>query len=161
RSRRKQPCAPRRRRASLPDTGSRGPCAQPGESTLSLVADQSVLLGRLPQDQVAFRRWQREGKLPDSVFHPNPENKILTGLPRADPFVAGREEDPAVGFGITRIQRHPGRIEALRAHELDELGGFLFVFSQVGRLFLADFWILLDLALGFEDQRVDVVLQFV
>ncbi|HKB97639.1 MAG TPA: hypothetical protein VKD23_02510, partial [Terriglobales bacterium] len=77
-----------------------------------------ALLRRLPQDQVALRRRQGEGKLPDLIFHPNAQNKIFPLLPRADPLVAGPEEDPAMGFGIAGIQR--GGLEALRTQKLDE-----------------------------------------
>src|SRR5208337_4690905 len=72
-----------------------------------------------------------------------------------------REENPAVGFGIARGQHHRVGIEALRAYELDELGSYLFVFAQESRFFFSDFGILLDPALGFEDLRIDVVLQFI
>src|SRR5258707_9972910 len=115
-----------------------------------------MLLRRLPQDQVAFRRWQREGKLPDLVLHPDAENKILVVLPRTDPLVAGREENPAVGFGIARVKRMRDGLEALRAQKLDELGSFLFALSQTSRFFIVDCGILLVLAFGFEDQRVHV-----
>src|ERR1019366_9011654 len=118
RSRSTQPGAPRRCRASLGWTAEGG--------RLSL---RESLLRRLSQDQVAFCRRQRDGALPDLVFHPHADYKILALLPRADPLVAGREEDPAVGFGIARRQRHGGGIEALRAEELDELGRFLFALA--------------------------------
>src|ERR1700704_117243 len=121
---------------------------------------RDALLRRLPQDQLALRRWQREGKLPDLVFHPDAENEILLTLPRADPLVAGREEDPAVGFGIARVQRYGVGLETLRAQKLDELGSFLLILSQPRRFFFGDLGILLDLALGFEDQCIHVVLQF-
>jgi hypothetical protein len=47
------------------------------------------LLGRFAEDQIAFDRGQRDGKLPDFVLHPDADNKILTLFPRADPLVAG------------------------------------------------------------------------
>ena len=124
-------------------------------------AQTPCLLRRLPQDQVAFRRWQRKGKLPDLVVHPDAENKLFAGLPRADPLVVGCEKNPAVDFGIARSQRHPGGIEALGTQKLDELGRYLLILAQESRFFLGDFGIPLDLTLGFEDLRIDVVLQFI
>ena len=87
--------------------------------------------------------------------------KSSRSFQRADPFVAGREEDPAVGFGIARSQHHRVGVEGLRAQKLDELGRFFLVLAQASRFFVGDFGILLDLALGFEDHRIHVVLQFV
>src|SRR3981081_748553 len=120
---------------------------------------RDALLRRLPQYQVAFHRRQREGKLPDLVFHPDAKNKIFPLLPRADPPVAGREEDPAMGFGIAWAQRYGVGLETLRAHTLDDLGSFLFVLSQPRCFFFGYLGILLDLALCFEDQSNQLVLQ--
>src|SRR5882762_11488704 len=94
------------------------------------------------------------------MLHPDAENEILTVLPRSYPLVAGREEDPAVSFWIARVQRYRVGLQALRAKKLDELGGFLFILSQPRRFFFGDLGILLDLALGFEDQCIHVALQF-
>src|SRR5271166_2081520 len=58
----------------------------------------SRLVFRLAQDQVSRSGGKRKGKLPDLVLHPDPEKKILVLLPRADPFIAGREKHPAMRF---------------------------------------------------------------
>ena len=87
-------------------------------------------------------RRQRERKLPDLILHPDAENKVLALFPRADPLVAGLEQDPAMGFRISSVQYHGVGRQRLRAQKFDELGRFLLILAQQRRLFFGDLGIL-------------------
>src|ERR1700690_1616615 len=109
----------------------------------------TLLFWRLAQDQVARGGGKGKWKLPDSIFHPHVQKKILVLLPRPDPFVLGPEEDPAVRFGITGVER--GGCQILAGEKFDEFGGFLLVLTQERRFFFGCLRIFLDLAFGHED----------
>jgi len=78
-------------------------------------------------------------------------------LPWANPLVLGREENPAVHFGIAWVKG--GRLEVLRGQKFDKLGGFLFVFAKQRSFLFFERWMFLDLPFGFKDLRVHIILQ--
>ena len=80
------------------------------------------------QDQVAWRRRQREGKLPHAVLHIHRKNEVLAFFPRADPFVPRREQNPSMSFGIAAVEDYIHKQEEL--HQSKTLESELKIFEK-------------------------------
>lgn len=97
--------------------------------------------------------------MPDLILHIDADNEIFPLFPGPDPLIVGCEEGPTVSFRIARTQYDGVGIEGFRAQKFDKLSRFLLVDAEPCCLFLSDLGILLNPTFGFEDVRIDVVLQ--
>ena len=112
-------------------------------------------------ESVTLGRRQRKRKLPNPVFHPHTENKIFPLFPWPDPLIAGCEKNPSVNFAgfaglsMTVLVSSP----CVVTNSMNSDASFSYSQDKPPFFHRRCFGILLNLALGFEDQRVNVILQ--
>src|SRR6266550_1612660 len=110
----------------------------------------------LAQNQIALAGRHGERKLPDFVFHRDAKNEIFAALPGAEPFIFGAEKDPALSGRIAGSKY--GWLKSLRAQKVDKLRNLFLKLARQVSLLLGFLWMFLNLTLGVEYQRVDIVL---